>query len=225
MIYIAIFLILLIFAIAETQLNERSKWVLQTIAWLVLVFVAGTRYETGGDWDVYTYIFEEEVVPFSKGLSQHNFGAEHIELAFVLLCSVIKQLGGNIQWVFFIVTLVNISILWYVLRRTTKYVLFGMLAYYALCYFALDMLYTRQSTSVLLCMLAVIFADDWKDWWKYMLIVVLAAACHRMALIMIPVYFLLHKGWNDYVYYGLIGLGCVLMLFGVRWLIPVFVGV
>lgn len=225
MIYIAIFLILFAFAVAETRLNGRSKMVLQTIAWLVLVFVAGTRYETGGDWDVYTYIFEEEVVPFKQGLSSLDFGAKHIELVFVLLCSVVKQLGGSIQWVFFIITLVNISILWFVLRRTTKYVLFGMLAYYSICYFALDMLYTRQSTSVLLVLLAILYADDWKDWWKYMLVVVLAAVCHRMALIMIPVYLLLHKAWSDYVYLGIIGLGCVFMLFGIKWLIPVFVGI
>lgn len=224
MIYIIVFGILTIMALLESYLTLGSKRVLRAIAFCVLVFVAGTRYETGGDWNVYTELFEN-AIPLRAAIHSGTFGMDNIEPWYGFLCSTVKQLGGNIQLVFFIITLLNISLLTWALHKYTKRILLGMLVYYSIFYFALDMLYTRQSTSVLLTFLALAYIDDWKDWWKYALITLLACLCHRMALILVPLYFFAHVRLSDYAVYVIVGVGCLLMLLGVQWLSPVYLSV
>lgn len=224
MIYALVFILLLLLSMLESNVGKRCKWLLQSVAYILLVMVAGTRYETGGDWQVYAHLFDR-IMPLSVLLSTGNSGAAEIEPAFVWLCAIVKQLGGNIQVVFFLITWLNISLLWIALRKYTRYVLLGMLAYYSLCYFALDMLYTRQSTSVLLAFLAVSYTDRWQDIWKYALCIAAAALCHRMALIMVAVYPLFHFRISNLTIWILVGIGCALMLLGVKWLSPIYLSV
>ena len=211
-------------ALLESYLTKGSKLFLRIVAFLLLVFLAGTRYETGGDWNVYTSLYEN-VIPLNAALQKGSFGIDNIEPWYGLLCATVKQVGGNIQWVFFIITFINIVLLTWALHRYTKRILFGMLVYYSIFYFALDMLYTRQSTSVLLALLAFTYIDEWKDWWKYALITILACFCHRMALILIPLYFFAHYRLPNDIIYVLVGIGCVFMLLGIQWLSPVFLAV
>jgi hypothetical protein len=214
----------MVMAIFESYLAKGPKFFLRAVAFLILVFVAGTRYETGGDWNVYTTLFKM-ALPLSEALQAGTFGIDNIEPWYGFLCATVKQLGGNIQWVFFVITLSNIIILMCTLRKYTKRILFGLLVYYAMFYFALDMLYTRQSTSVLLALLAFTYVDDWKDWWKFAIVTILACYCHRMALILLPLYLFSHIKLSDSFVYVVVTLGCILMLFGVQWLSPVFLAI
>ena len=66
MIYIILFGILMIMAIFESYIAKGPKFFLRAVAFLILVFVAGTRYETGGDWNVVRSIIQEELV--DKGI-------------------------------------------------------------------------------------------------------------------------------------------------------------
>ena len=221
MTYIIVFIVLLLFSVAEHQVSGGWRRAMQAVAYVLLVVIAGLRYETGGDWDVYTHLFER--IPSLANIHDAGvFDQEYIEPAFLWLCATVKALGGTIQGVFLIITWVNITLLVIGLRRYTPYLLTGMLVYYCLFYFALDMMYTRQSTSVLLAFVALPYAEQWKDIWKYALLIALAALCHRMALVMIPVYLYLRLHLSNTAVVVIVGIGCVMMLTGVEWLKPVY---
>ena len=225
MFYLICFVILLVLAILNVQMHDRlSNQMLSGLAALLLIGVAGLRYETGGDWDTYAMLFRE--FPDFSRLIGHpkELMAQQVEEGFVLLNAVIKQLGGTVQHLFFVVTAVNLTLITCALQRYTKYPVVALLCYYGILYFQLEMIYIRQATAVALCFFALQYIQDHKIW-KYMLIIVLACTFHRVAALMIPLYFLLDRKLPVWVYAAAVGVGALLMLIGIPWIQKIFLAV
>lgn len=225
MFYLICFVILLVLAILNVQMHDRlSNQMLSGLAALLLIGVAGLRYETGGDWDTYAMLFRE--FPDFSRLIGHpkELMAQQVEEGFVLLNAVIKQLGGTVQHLFFVVTAVNLTLITCALQRYTKYPVVALLCYYGILYFQLEMIYIRQATAVALCFFALQYIQDHKIW-KYMLIIVLACTFHRVAALMIPLYFLLDRKLPVWVYAAAVGVGALLMLIGLPWIQKIFLAV
>ena len=225
MFYLICFVILLVLAILNVQMHDRlSNQLLSGLAALLLIGVAGLRYETGGDWDTYAMLFRE--FPDFSRLIGHpkELMAQQVEEGFVLLNAVIKQLGGTVQHLFFVVTAVNLTLITCALQRYTKYPVVALLCYYGILYFQLEMIYIRQATAVALCFFALQYIQDHKIW-KYMLIIVLACTFHRVAALMIPLYFLLDRKLPVWVYAAAVGVGALLMLIGLPWIQKIFLAV
>ena len=225
MFYLICFVILLVLAILNVQMHDRlSNQMLSGLAALLLIGIAGLRYETGGDWDTYAMLFRE--FPYLSRLIGHpkELMAQQVEEGFVLLNAVIKQLGGTVQHLFFVVTAVNLTLITCALQRYTKYPVVALLCYYGILYFQLEMIYIRQATAVALCFFALQYIQDRKIW-KYMLIIVLACTFHRVAALMIPLYFLLDRKLPVWVYAAAVGVGALLMLIGIPWIQKIFLAV
>ena len=215
MFYFVIFLLLTSFAILEHfNLNKNGRKFLTFIAWLILVLVAGLRFETGGDWDTYTDIFHR-IRPLSDVI-HGKYGVSGIEFGYILLNSVIKEFGGNIQYVFFIITFTNTTLLVDSLKKYTDRVLLALLIYYGVFYFQLEMIYTRQSLAVILSFFALRYIEN-RQFWKYLLIIGLAMTFHRMALVMLPFYFLLTRKVSASIWIFLVLTGALLMALNVSW--------
>ena len=185
------------------------------LSWIILVLVAGLRYETGGDWSIYGHIFEK-INPIKEVLSGSGFGFNR-EMGFVFLCSLIKQFGGTLQTVFFLVTLLNLSLITYSLKIYTKYIIVGLLVYYCMLYFSLEMIFIRQSTAVAFCFFAMKYVKQ-NNFWKYLLFVFIASLFHRTSLLMIPLYWIFKYRMNNIVITIVILLGGVVMFFNIPWL-------
>lgn len=225
MFYLICFVILFMLAVLNVQMHDKlSRQILSGLAALMLIGIAGLRYETGGDWDAYTEIFAS--LPSFSRLIGHPTELVHlgIEEGFVLLCAFVKSLGGTIQHLFFIVTFINITLITSALNKYTKYPVVALLCYYGILYFNLEMIYIRQATAVALCFFALQYLRS-HEIWKYMLIIVLACTFHRVAALMIPLYFFLDRQLPEWIYLTVIGLGAVLMLAGIPWIQTIFLTV
>lgn len=225
MFYLICFVILLVLAILNVQMHDRlSNQLLSGLAALLLIGIAGLRYETGGDWDTYAQLFRE--FPDFSRLIGHpkELMAQQVEEGFVLLNALIKSLGGTVQHLFFVVTAVNLTLITCALQRYTKYPVVALLCYYGILYFQLEMIYIRQATAVALCFFALQYIHSRKIW-KYMLIIVLACTFHRVAALMIPLYFLLDRKLPVWLYAAAVGVGALLMLIGVPWIQKIFLAV
>lgn len=225
MFYLICFVILLVLAILNVQMHDRlSNQLLSGLAALLLIGIAGLRYETGGDWDTYAQLFRE--FPDFSRLIGHpkELMAQQVEEGFVLLNALIKQLGGTVQHLFFVVTAVNLTLITCALQRYTKYPVVALLCYYGILYFQLEMIYIRQATAVALCFFALQYIHSRKIW-KYMLIIVLACTFHRVAALMIPLYFLLDRKLPVWLYAAAVGVGALLMLIGFPWIQKIFLAV
>ena len=218
MFYLVVFFILLGLAILEIwpkyKINHK---ILIGIAWGILVIVAGLRYETGGDWDIFSDLFEQ-TNPIGKVLTGEGWGFTGkrllkaiAEIGFTLLCSVIKQFGVNVQVLFFVITLFSITLITKCLKLYTNYVVFGLMIYYSILYFPLDMICIRQSIMVAMCLYAIQYIKK-KSFLKYVLIIIVASTFHNTALLMIPLYFLFKARLNNLTMIIIVAIGCILMI-------------
>lgn len=225
MFYLICFIILLILAVLNIQLHDKlSSQLLSILAAIILVCIAGLRYETGGDWDTYTILFNS-FPPLSQLLGHPSELMDiSVEEGFVLLNALIKSLGGNVQHLFFVVTTINILLITCALPKYTKYPVVALMCYYGILYFNLEMIYIRQATAVALCFFAIQFIKSKKIVW-YMLIIVLACTFHRVAALMIPLYFVLDRQFSVWLHLAIVGVGAIVMIIGIPWIQSIFVTV
>lgn len=225
MFYLICFGILCALAVLNVQMHDKlGSQILSGLSALMLIGIAGLRYETGGDWDSYTELFGM-YPPFSRLIGRPvELLEQQTEEGFTLLCALVKSLGGTVQHLFFVVTTINITLITSALRKYTKYPVVGLLCYYGILYFNLEMIYIRQATAVALCFFALQYLQK-HEIWKYMLVIVLACTFHRVAALMIPLYFFLDRKSPEWVYLTVVGLGAALMLAGIPWIQTIFLTV
>jgi len=216
MFYLIIFCILLILAILEIlPQNKINQRILVGLSWGILVLVAGLRYETGGDWNFYTDEFNK-TNPLGAVLTGAGWGSNK-EIGFVFLCSIIKQLGGSVQILFFLVTLFTVTMVTKCLKLYTKYVVFGLLVYYSILYFPLDMICIRQSIAVSICFCAIQYIKK-ESLLKYTSLIIIASLFHVSSLLTLPLYFLFKAKLSNLTMIAVVVIGCILMLLQVSYL-------
>lgn len=225
MFYLICFGILFLLAVLNVQMHDKlSNQMLGGIAALLLIGIAGLRYETGGDWDVYAMLFDS-FPSFSRLVGRPaEFAQLEVEEGFALLCALVKSLGGTVQHLFFVVTAVNIMLIVCALPKYTKYPVVALLCYYGILYFQLEMIYIRQATAVALCFFALQYIGPRKII-RYMAVILLACTFHRVAVLMIPLYFFLDRKLPVWLYLTVIGAGAALMAAGVPWIQKIFLTV
>ena len=92
MFYLICFGILIVLAILNIQMHDKlSSQILSGISALLLIAIAGLRYETGGDWDVYAQLFAE--YPSFSRLIGHpvELLQQQTEEGFTLLYALVKM--------------------------------------------------------------------------------------------------------------------------------------
>lgn len=225
MFYLIVFIILSVLALLNLQQHDQaSSRALSAITALILIGIAGLRYETGGDWDTYTMMFNK--FPSFSRLIGHpsSFADQYMEEGFVLLCALVKSLGGTIQHLFFVVTAINILLITFAAHKYTKFPVVALLCYYGLMYFQLEMIYIRQAVAVSLCFFALQYIRPRKTV-PYLLLILLACTFHRVAVLMVPLYFFLDRKLPVWVYLTVIGVGAAMMLANVPWIKDIFMTV
>ena len=225
MFYLICFGILCVLAVLNVQMHDKlSTQILNGLAAIMLICIAGLRYETGGDWDSYTTLFAD-FPSFSRLIGRPAAFADiSVEEGFVLLCALVKSLGGTVQHLFFVVSLINITLIACAASKYTKYPVVALLCYYGILYFNLEMIYIRQATAVALCFFALQYIPS-KRIVPYMIFILLACTFHRVAALMIPLYFLLNIKLPSWAYLAIVGLGAVIMLAGIPWIQTIFLTV
>lgn len=225
MFYLMCFFILLVLAVLNVQMHDKlSTQILTGLAAIMLICIAGLRYETGGDWDTYTMLFNH-FPTFSQLIGRPAVFADvPVEEGFVLLSAFIKSLGGTVQHLFFVVTFINITLIACAARKYTQYPVVALLCYYGILYFNLEMIYIRQAMAVALCFFALQYIEP-RRIVPYLVFILLACTFHRVAALMIPLYFIMHRRIPSWVYLTAVGVGAVLMLAGIPWIQNIFLTV
>lgn len=225
MFYLIFFFILFALAVLNLQMHDKlSNQVLGGITALILICIAGLRYETGGDWDNYTELFVS--FPSLSRIIAHpvELTQQHVEEGFTLLCALIKSCGGTVQHLFFVVSAINITLITCALHKYTKYPVVALFCYYGLLYFQLEMIFIRQATAVAICFFAIQYIRPRKIV-PYLLLIALACTFHRVAALMIPLYFLLHYKLPTWVYVSVVGVGALIMFLAIPWIQTIFITV
>ncbi len=193
--YLIIFLILMFCACCEIYgMNRRTSKIITFTAFFLVFSTAGFKYETGIDWRVYDAIFYLQW-PIGKILDfgiVDFFSQFGFEPGYILLTSIIKECGGSIQTVFFIVALINIILFYKSLNYFSKYPIFCLLGYYCFVFFILDMSGIRQAIALNIVLYTMRFALE-RKWWKYFIGILIASTFHQTAIFLVIIYPLFYK--------------------------------
>ena len=174
--------------------NRKSKKIINYVVIVLLIFISGTRYYMGGS-DVYVYENVYNGAPsidivLKYFLTGVNKGVNiHYETGFILICSIIKELGFS----YFGFTLI-IAILFYVLMYkglnefVTDWAPFWALFMYKIMFYN-TFISIRQGLTMAIFCYSLRYIRD-KKIIKYSIWCFTAFFIHRGAIILFPLYFI-----------------------------------
>ncbi|MBC9910590.1 EpsG family protein [Chitinophaga varians] len=190
------------------------------ISSLILVFLAGLRFETGGDWPGYT-IFFNEVEPLPQVLFGNApvFQESYMEWGYKIINAVVKSMGGNAQAMFFIIASLSGILLFVYLKRYLKNPIVGVMIYYTTMFLSLDMIAIRQGIAVVLFFGSVRYIYE-RRFLPFLLIVVIAFLFHRSVVLVLPLYFFLHRKMSTKGYIVCFILSLAVFVLHISWMAP-----
>jgi len=161
--YIAVLAALFLLSLAEVRYPGRAKLLGIAAATIVALF-AGLRYQTGYDWPAYEKFFND-----TQPLGQLLCGppaAVHllVEPLYMWLNVIVKSLGGNSSWLFFIIAIFNTYALQFVLSRISKRQSAIWLVYFGIIFLLAQMAVLRQAIGSSFVLLGLLMAVQRRPW-------------------------------------------------------------
>lgn len=200
--------------------TDRTAQIMKFISFFLVFITAGLKYETGVDWAAYEAIFWLQYplgkildIGIIKFFSQFGF-----EPGYMFLTATIKQLGGSIQTVYFVIAFINILLLYKTLNYYTSKPILVLLGYYCFIFFILDMSGIRQAMAVNILLYGTQYAIK-RNFGKFLFWTILATLFHQTAIIFIILYPLFKKQDFSFKLWLIIYIiSLIIMLLKIRWM-------
>lgn len=195
-------LFVLAFICAGSELSPfKNRWVL-AVPFVALMFamVAFRDGLGGSDYTMYTYFYSKVVAlpDFLHGEYVPHYRTKSFEVGFVTLASIVRWFDSSkTPYVFmFVVAVIDIVLLFVSTKKYTKFLYVAMLFYLYKAYFWHDFTLLRQSIAIGLFMYSIQYIKS-REMVKYMALNLLGMTLHASAVVLLPLYFVVNKRWND----------------------------
>ncbi len=223
--YIIIIAIVSFFSFFDiVKFNRRIKNGLIWLLLIGLILFVGTRYETGNDWIEYTKVFNKLPDVLTLLSQPALFGLFRMEPGYILFNSIVKYLGGTIDYVFLISTVFTIALLFKSLKRYNFFCFLAVLLYMRYGYLQTNMMFVRQGIAISIFFYSLKYIQ-YRKLVKYILLILVATSFHSSALITLPLYFFINKTYSNTIIGVSIIISFVLSFMDIsKLLIPVLPG-
>lgn len=180
----------------EIKISRNSKHFLIWSVLIILIIFAGTRYETGNDWIEYTKVFDR--VPEISDLIRNPlyFSMFRMEPGYILLNSLVKSLGGQIDEVFLISAIFTIVVLFISLKHYSVFCFVAVLLYMRYGYLQTNTMFVRQGIAISLFMYSIKYIEC-KSFLKYSGFNLIGSLFHTSTVIVFPLYFLFKRKYKN----------------------------
>lgn len=182
---------------------------------LLLILFFGLRGYIGYDWYSYKPNFDKMVTigELLKGNTQVLHSG--YELGFQIYTSFIKTLTNN----YFIYNFINVSvdfiILYFVIKRFSKYPILSLLLFFGIYGVALEIDMIRNAKSIMLFLLSIKYIEERKIL-NFGVLNILGILFHYSSIFYLPMYFILNVKWNKKFILFLFILGNIYYLSDIR---------
>jgi hypothetical protein len=122
------------------------------------------------------------------GMSFAEIQQQHQELGFSLLIKLVSLLGGNFQWFLFVTSCIMIIPVVYIAGKYSPYPYLSILLFIVFDHYAFMFSGIRQGVAFGICIWSFKYIRE-KKFFKFLLLVLLAAMFHKSAYLFIPAYF------------------------------------
>lgn len=211
--YAFVILLVACFSVFDfSQLDISKKKALLFFLSFILILFVGTRFETGDDWGEYTKVFDR--IPLIDDLWNDSslFLLFRMEPGYILFNSVIKSFGGSINEVFLLSSIIVISLFIIFQKRYTLFPFLAILLYMRYGYMQFNMMFVRQGIAISIFFYSLKFIEN-KKMIIYILLNLLASFFHSSLLIVLPLYFIINRRYNDTFIYIIVFISVLLSFF------------
>ena len=187
------------FQLGRRKLSQATAWLI--LAALPMAFVSGFRWDVGVDSLNYFYVYSNILYGYNT----------HVEIGFELLCRALLLITEDVSLLFLVCAVITTTLVIAAVRRGSSDYFLSVFLYIALGYF----FYSMNSIRHYMALAIFLFAYRWLKEKKLLpyIAAVLAAACfHKIALVALPLYFLLNIKWKPY-WYAVFGGGLLAVSF------------
>lgn len=175
------------FTISKIKISKAVVFL--CLAALPLILVSGLRWETGVDHKNYYYVFYN---------IRDNLNT-HVEIGFKLLSRLILMFTQNLSVLFFICALITVAFTIIAIKMNSTNYFISVFLYISMGFFYYSMNSIRHFISLSIYLFAFYFLRK-RKLIPYILCIVFAALFHKVAIIAIPLYFLLNIKYKAYWY-------------------------
>lgn len=177
--------VVLISFLDHIEISELYNKLVAGILNFVLIILAGFRFETGHDYYNYINIFKKmgSIEQYVK-----TDGPNQVEWCYALINYVVKKLGLGPSSLFFIISLMTILIFSYAIRKYTSYYYTSMAMFYFLLFYENSMGHIRAGMAMGIILCSVQYIEE-QRFLRFFVLVMLAAAFHSTAFVVLPIYF------------------------------------
>jgi len=199
--------------------NAKSRNIIFFISIIILFLFAGLRYETGGDWVMYTHVFNL-IEPINKILLGHedHFLDINYEFLYKLLNSIVKLFSSDFQIFLLVVQLILSVLLYKSLKEYSTLPIIAVIVYYSRCMFIFDFVVIRQAIAILIVFYSLKYLES-KDIYIYIFLVILASFFHFSAIIMLLVSPFLKRTYSNRLLIIYFMVANAFVFFKIRWVL------
>lgn len=192
--YYFLFFVLLCIGSLISISSDGQKYTKSFYVILFLFFwlTSGLRFETGIDYFAYQDIYDQTYT-LKQAFEYGKISEIPAELGYLLLSSLFKTIGTEINVMFLFIALITSLLLFNSFKTyVNRYKFVALLIYFSFVYFTLDMSGVRQAIAVNIILYSFRYIQR-KNIYKYIVCVILASFFHASALIGVIFYWLFNK--------------------------------
>ena len=207
----------------SNKYQKYRKYYLGTIT-LLLVLLAGLRYNIGFDYQAYVEIFNNNGTTIDVLTGNINLD---IEKGYLLLNALVKDIGLGVEVIFFIMALITIILLFISFYKYSNYLELSILIYLSRFFFVRDMGQIRSSLACAIVLYSIKFIKE-KDIKKFGICILIGCLFHKGAILGVLLYVLCKfKPKNYNIYYIILALSLIIgsiditsLIQSISWIIP-----
>jgi len=201
--FLTIFLVKHGYSRSNLKINRKGKLLLIFLGLLVLVVVAGLRYNTGRDYEAYALLYEN--------VADVNDTQElDMEIGYIALAEFLNVLNLE-AWSYFTLSAFITYLLYFYSFKNFKSILYlGIFFFITYGFYLYSFNGVRQAIAMSALAVAVMYAQERKIY-HYLIIIILGGLMHKSLFLFLPMYFVIHRiNLSSFFWYMAFGISLIL---------------
>lgn len=216
---------------------EKDTSYIRWVTILAIVVFFGLRGFVYTDWMMYYPLFDKLPTIWEGGLTSVlssdfsedfitdvSMGKAGLELGFIYFAVIFKSIIPNYFAFIFFNSLIDIFLLDIFFRRYSNYYVLSFILFIVFGGLGLEFNLLRNFKALLLFLVSLKYLQE-RRIIPFMLINLVGYLFHSSALIFLPLYFILHKEWPNWLIWGIFIVGNILFLMHIKYLQPITLAV
>ncbi len=169
-------------SVPESKMFSSDTFLFTCTAF-ILAMICALRYQTGRDWDAYTYFFDN-CLTLSKNTTW--------ERGYVFLNVFFKKYFNSFYFMQFVICSISAFLIYKNIFKNSDFPIFVLFLYFSQFYLTTEMAQTRQFIAMAILSFGNRFIKE-RKFLKWLLIFILALQFHFSVIFAFPLYFTTYK--------------------------------